>query len=152
MAADRVGILLPPPVYPLLGLAASYGLELALPLPRLPWVLRVGGVVLAVSAIAFAVWAVVTLVRHHTPLDPYRPTTAIVDRGPYAASRNPIYVAFVFGMLGIGVAADWLWAAPLAPLVLLALHVFVVRKEERYLGGKFGDEYADYRRRVHRWI
>ena len=149
---DRVGILLPPPAYPLAGLGAAFGLHVLVPLAEVPDAVRWAGAVLALLAVALAVWAVVTLARHRTPVDPYRPTTAIVDEGPYRWSRNPIYVGFVVGMLGIGLALGWLWSVACAPLVFVALHLLVVRREEAYLAGKFGSAYTDYRRRVRRWV
>lgn len=149
---DRVGILVPPPAYPLAALAAGWALQRWLPLPAVPPAARVAGAALAAAAVAVALWAVATLVRHRTPLDPYRPTTAIVRAGPYAWSRNPIYLAFAVGEAGIGLALGWWWPLALAPLVLLLLHVRVVRREEAYLARKFGAEYEAYRQRTRRWI
>lgn len=150
---DRVGIVVPPPLYALAGLAAAYALQrLAWPPWAVPVAVRIAGAAVAVLAVAFAVWAMVTLIRRRTPFDPYRPTTAIVAEGPYRRTRNPIYLAFGFGVLGIGLAAGWWWSLAAAPVVLLALDRFVVRAEERYLAGKFGAEYDAYRRSVRRWM
>jgi protein-S-isoprenylcysteine O-methyltransferase Ste14 len=153
-APDRVGIVVPPPVYALAGLGAAFLLQRWLPPPwPVPLAARVAGVVVAALAIALALWAVRSLFRHRTPLDPYRPTTAIVQDGPYRRSRNPIYLAFGFGVLGIGLAAGWWWSVGTAPAVLVALdRLVVVRREERYLAGKFGAVFAAYRTRVRRWL
>lgn len=153
MPGDRVGIVVPPPLYALAGLAVAYALQvLAAPPWAVPVAVRITGAAVAVLAVAFAVWAMVTLIRRRTPFDPYRPTTAIVAEGPYRRTRNPIYLAFGFGVLGIGLAAGWGWSLAAAPVVLLALDRFVVRAEERYLAGKFGAEYEAYRRTVRRWL
>jgi protein-S-isoprenylcysteine O-methyltransferase Ste14 len=152
MAADRVGILVPPPVYPLLGLLAAFLLEDGWHLGGVPEAVRIAGAALALACIAFALWALATLLRHRTPVDPYRATLAIVTAGPYRWSRNPIYLAFAVAVAGIGLAAGWLWSLVVAPVVLLALYWFVVRKEEAYLAGKFGDEYAAYQAQVRRWL
>lgn len=152
-APDRVGIVVPPPVYALAGLAFAYVLHRWLvPLGAVPLLVRVAAAALAVLAIALALWAVVSLLRRRTPFDPYRPTTAIVADGPFRRTRNPIYLAFGLGVLGIGLAAGWWWSVATAPAVVLALDRFVVRKEERYLAGKFGAAYEDYRARVRRWL
>lgn len=42
-------------------------------------------------------------------------------------------------------------AARLRPIVLLAVYRFIIRREERYLAGAFGPEYAAYRNDVRRW-
>lgn len=150
---DRVGIVVPPPLYALAGLAAAYALQrLATPAWAVPVAVRTTGAAVAFLSVAFAVWAMVTLIRRRTPFDPYRPTTAIVAEGPFRRTRNPIYLAFGFGVLGIGLAAGWWWSFAAAPAVLLALDRFVVRAEERYLAGKFGAEYEAYRRAIRRWM
>jgi len=149
---DRVGIVVPPPAYPLAGLAASWALQRWLPLPAVPLAARVAGAALAVAAVALALWAVATLARHRTPVDPYRPTLRVVRAGPYAWSRNPIYLAFALGEAGIGLALGWWWVLALGPLVLLALHLLVVRREEAYLAGKFGAAYEEYRASTRRWL
>jgi protein-S-isoprenylcysteine O-methyltransferase Ste14 len=152
-SADRVGIVVPPPLYAVAGLGAAYALQVwATPPWAVPVALRMAGAAIALLAVASAVWAVATLLRRGTPFDPYQPTTALVSQGPFRLTRNPIYLAFGLGVLGMGLAAGWWWSAATAPLVLLALDRFVVRAEERYLGGKFGAEYEAYRRAVRRWF
>ena len=38
------------------------------------------------------------------------------------------------------------------PIVLIVMHVGVVRREEAYLEGKFGDEYRACHERTRRWL
>lgn len=80
----------------------------------------------------------------------WRPKLFLAE-GPYARTRNPMYV---------GELAVWLgWALWLgSPLVLLAaLLLFigmqrVIRREERDLATQFGDDYRRYAAAVPRWI
>jgi protein-S-isoprenylcysteine O-methyltransferase Ste14 len=44
------------------------------------------------------------------------------------------------------------WPLVLLPIVLLSLSALVIRREERYLGDAFGEDYAAYRARVRRWL
>jgi protein-S-isoprenylcysteine O-methyltransferase Ste14 len=79
------------------------------------------------------------------------PPDRIVDFGPYAYTRNPMYLGHLIFMLGLAIAF-WSWAA----LLLLAFHIYwfqqrVVEDEAR-LSKLFGPAYDDYRRRVKRWI
>ena len=83
-----------------------------------------------------------------TPL----PSTALVAGGPYRFSRNPIYLALTLIFLGLAAAANSLWLLLLLPAVLAVMHYGVVLREERYLGGKFGERYLDYKARVRRWL
>jgi protein-S-isoprenylcysteine O-methyltransferase Ste14 len=62
-----------------------------------------------------------------------------------------MYLGHLIFLLGLALS----WRSRMAWLILLAclpwFHDRVLRDEER-LGEKFGDEYADYKRRVRRWI
>jgi protein-S-isoprenylcysteine O-methyltransferase Ste14 len=44
------------------------------------------------------------------------------------------------------------WPLIALPAVLLVMQVGVIRREERYLEGLFGDDYRAYRTRVRRWL
>ena len=87
-----------------------------------------------------------------TPVEPYKPTSAIVSDGLYGLSRNPIYVALTLIYLGIGVAIDSPWILALVVPVLLVMRTGVIAREERYLERKFGAEYLDYKVSVRRWV
>jgi len=83
------------------------------------------------------------------PIDPPR---FVVRGGAYRIVRNPMYVANLATIVGLGaVFRSWpllAWAV----VVLLAFHVFVVTYEEPTLTRFFGEDYDDYRRDVGRWI
>ncbi|MBL4740899.1 MAG: isoprenylcysteine carboxylmethyltransferase family protein [Sneathiella sp.] len=85
-------------------------------------------------------------------VEPWKPTTTIIDTGLYAYSRNPIYVGMTITYVSISFAAFSLGALLLLPFCLLIIHYFVIAKEEAYLEDKFGDEYLSYKSRVRRWF
>ncbi|MGH3147046.1 MAG: methyltransferase family protein [Rubrobacter sp.] len=87
-----------------------------------------------------------------TNVDPYKPTTAIVTAGPYRYTRNPLYVGMTLVYAGVSARANALPAALLLPMILAVMRRGVIEREERYLEGKFGDEYLRYKGRVRRWI
>lgn len=75
---------------------------------------------------------------------------ALVDSGPYARLRNPLYVGNLLIWAGI-VWVGWPYGAP--GWLFLALHYeIIVRWEESNLLVKLGEPYADYLRRVPRWL
>jgi protein-S-isoprenylcysteine O-methyltransferase Ste14 len=45
-----------------------------------------------------------------------------------------------------------LWPILLLPVLLFVVQSYVIAREERYLGRKFGDEYLQYKSRVRRWL
>jgi protein-S-isoprenylcysteine O-methyltransferase Ste14 len=153
-AADvaNLGLIRPPLVY-----LVSIGLGLIVhrfwPVQLLPPSLSVPiGVALVLAAATLFISAVRTFRKAGTPVPGNRPTTVIVRTGPYAFSRNPVYLAFT--LLQVGIAA---WVDSVGVLVMLlpalALMVLVViPREERYLEARFPSEYLPYKREVRRWL
>jgi protein-S-isoprenylcysteine O-methyltransferase Ste14 len=155
-ALDRrtAGVIAPPPLLPLAVIVLAELLRWLVPLPIVgsdPW-RRIVALVLLACALTLAAAAVLTLRRARTPVEPWKPTRSIVDRGPYALSRNPIYVAF----LGVQLAYAWgrgnAWGMLLLPLSAALLQWGVISREERYLRERFGAPYEAYRQRVRRWL
>lgn len=92
------------------------------------------------------------MLRAGTNLHPGSPAKALVVTGPFAFSRNPLYVARTLLYLGLAFAMDTLWPIlALAPL-LGVMHYGVIRREERYLDERFGSAYRQYQARVRRWV
>lgn len=109
------------------------------------------GSVLLIAAFALGLAALMELRRHRTTVEPGQRPTALVKSGIFAFSRNPIYVALLLLLLAIAVMADSVWL--LAAMVLLwILLTGVIRSEERILDQAFAEHYADYKRRVRRWL
>lgn len=75
----------------------------------------------------------------------------LVTGGPYAWTRNPMYVGWGLLQLGIGVVAGSGWVLVSMPFVGAVVHREVLR-EERRLEERFGDEYRRYSEKVGRWL
>jgi protein-S-isoprenylcysteine O-methyltransferase Ste14 len=148
----NLGRIRPPWVY-----ASSIGLGLLIhafwPVQLLPPSVSVPlGITFVLAALALFVSAVRTFREAGTPVPGNRPTTAIVQKGPYRFSRNPIYLAFTLFQLGLAAWVNSLGLL-LALLPALALMVrVVIPREERYLEARFGTEYLAYKRAVRRWL
>ena len=120
------------------------------PLPG-PWPLVAGGVLMA-AALALAVSAFVVFGRHDESLDLRKPTRRLVSGGPYRISRNPVYLAFVVFIAGLG-CADNAAAVMLAVVpAFAALNWYTIPHEEAYLRRTLGADYDGYATRVRRWI
>jgi protein-S-isoprenylcysteine O-methyltransferase Ste14 len=75
----------------------------------------------------------------------------LVTTGVFAYSRNPIYVAFAFILLGqFLIFSNWILLIYLAAAVWL-FHRQVLREEE-YLKQHYGKEYLEYCNRVRRYL
>jgi protein-S-isoprenylcysteine O-methyltransferase Ste14 len=108
--------------------------------------------VVFVLALALALWAIDIMTRAGTNVPTNRPTTAMVESGPYRFTRNPIYMGMFVGQIGLGIAFDNLWLLLTLVLFALVIRYGVVAREEAYLDRKFGDAYRRYRQRVRRWL
>jgi protein-S-isoprenylcysteine O-methyltransferase Ste14 len=84
--------------------------------------------------------------------NPYKPVERIATEGPFRYTRNPGYLAMAMIYTGIASLANALWAVLLLPVALLVIQRGVIEREERYLEGKFGEEYLSYKEQVRRWI
>ncbi len=74
----------------------------------------------------------------------------LVTTGPFAYSRNPIYVGIILISLGIAIS---LKSMTFILVIFLYLHLYVkTREEEEKLQKKFGDAYTKYQIEVPRFI
>jgi protein-S-isoprenylcysteine O-methyltransferase Ste14 len=106
-------------------------------------------IALGLLASAAVVWA---FRKAATAVSPIRPTTRLVRNGPYRYSRNPDYIGQTLLYVGIALALNTWWPLFLLAPTLVAAHFGVIRREERYLEAKFGQEYRDYKKRTPRWL
>jgi protein-S-isoprenylcysteine O-methyltransferase Ste14 len=86
-----------------------------------------------------------------TPV-PIAPPKRLVVGGLYRYVRNPMYVAVEAVILGQALLLARLDLVIYAAFVALVTTLFVVAYEEPELSRRFGSDYADYRRRVGRWL
>ena len=84
--------------------------------------------------------------------NPYEPTSAIVATGPYALSRNPIYLSATVVYVGIAFVVNMVWPIAVLPVGIALLYYGVIAHEESYLEKVFGDEYLKYKARVRRCV
>jgi protein-S-isoprenylcysteine O-methyltransferase Ste14 len=73
----------------------------------------------------------------------------LTTSGPYAYTRNPLYLGSLFLASGFAVAARSWWVVAIMFMTLMLIYVPVVAGEERYLRSAF-PEYDDYARHVPR--
>jgi protein-S-isoprenylcysteine O-methyltransferase Ste14 len=121
------------------------------PLATSSWTAGVGWLLVLAFA-GWNGWALVSMARHRTALLPGGATTTVIATGPFALSRNPLYVGLLAGSAGVALLAGSLWALVALPLEWALLRWGAVLPEEHYLEGKFGSAYTDYTGRVRRWL
>src|SRR5437870_11403463 len=84
---------------------------------------------------------------------PFAPPQRLVVVGFYRYVRNPMYVGFAVGWIGLWVVFGHANPRVIAAVAAVALgvHLFVLLHEEPTLRKKFGTDYEEYCRNVRRW-
>lgn len=116
-------------------------------------VLRWAGAALVTLGTVLLLWCVRTFfVEGRGTLAPWWPPADLVTGGPYALSRNPMYMAVL--VVVTGWSAVFAARAILIYTVVLAFlfHLRVILFEEPWQRRTFGDRWERYRERVPRWI
>lgn len=136
-------------------LALGFGLQALMPLSPLSDSLGLRlavGTGISFLAVALGAWALRSLRRAGQAPDFGVAVSRLVREGPYRYSRNPLYVALVLVYAGIAVSLASIWSLAMLPLLFAALDRLVVAREERFLAGRFGDVFEEYRQSVRRWL
>jgi protein-S-isoprenylcysteine O-methyltransferase Ste14 len=145
-----------PPIIYLTAIAVGVALNVFYPLPwfgqPLSGILFVLGCLLIAGFAALNVLATRTMHRAGTTVRPDRGTDHLVTDGPFAFSRNPIYVAGTLLVLGIGLVWGSAWHLLLAFLAAFTVQKLAIEREERHLQARFGATYVAYAGRVRRWL
>jgi protein-S-isoprenylcysteine O-methyltransferase Ste14 len=109
-------------------LAGALVLAGARPTPRsMAW-----GLALALVGEALRLWASGHIEKTH----------ALATGGPYAHTRNPLYVGSLLMALGVALAAARAWVGIVAAAYFAVFYPRVMREEASFLRAKFGDAYA----------
>ncbi len=142
-----------PPVYFLLAIGVMIVSHFILSLVR--WVDGSGRWIGSVAILFGATIAGVAdaqFKRRGTTVKPFQPSTVLVTGGAFRISRNPMYLALVLILVGIGVCLGSASPFVVIPLFVWLITVKFIRYEEASLAEQFGEAYTRYERNVRRWI
>ena len=141
-----------------LGHAAAFklrGILVALPLVgvllwnRWEWEHELGmwalGLALFLPGVALRVWSQRHL-RYRLRVD-----HSLATEGPYAWTRNPVYVGNLLVVAGFCAMCELPWAMPLVLAWGALVYAGAIRFEENRLAKRYGEAYAAYSRHVPRW-
>ena len=149
------GVIAPPPAIYAVGLGLGLLGDWLLALPPLFKANFLVWSFAAILALMGAVCMAAALSRFNaagTPAEPWKPTRALATGGIYRWTRNPMYLGMALLLLAAALGFASLGIIALFPIVILTVVRLVIAREERYLLGLFGSEYADYCARVRRWF
>jgi protein-S-isoprenylcysteine O-methyltransferase Ste14 len=112
--------------------------------------LQAAGAAMTLAGLALVAWGFLSLGDALTPFPRPLETATLHRQGAYRFMRHPIYSGILLG--GFGWAIGWLSAYGVLCVLLLAAFIDrKARREEAWLREKY-PEYADYQRRVKKFI
>jgi protein-S-isoprenylcysteine O-methyltransferase Ste14 len=142
----------PPIIYLSAALAGiALGRVFPLPWPQISGLQAAGGI-LALSAACWDIASMLTFARHKANIMPNRAATKLITSGPFAWSRNPIYLGNTLLVLGAGVYFGNWWIVGMAFVAALTTQKLAIEREEKHMAAKFGAEWENYTKKVRRWI
>lgn len=149
-----IGRIIPPPLFVIALSLIGFGAQWRYPFSfqnshRFFWLII--GIVLVVFSGLLAFGARRIMRSQKTPISFNKPTVVIIRNGPFAITRNPLYLSLAMLYAGVGIMLNSAWFAPLL-LVLIFFLRRVILREEKYLERDFGNEYSIYKKNVRRWL
>ena len=148
-------LLVPPP---LVGLTVAAGMWAAAHIPPAlqfsnPGRVLVAAVLVAIG-VAVGIGGVMSFRRAKTTVNPLKPETsaALVSTGVYAFTRNPMYLGMVLVLFAWAVYLSSIWSLVGPVIFILYITRFQIVPEERVLDRLFGAPFAEYKKRVRRWL
>ena len=146
---------IPPIVQTFLATALAWGLARVAPI----WHVESQALVIAawvsvIVGMAFLCSALLHFRSQGTTIDPLNPEKAqsLVVSGVYKVTRNPMYVGLVWLLAAWCFYLGYVGAFLALPIFIFAMTQMQIKAEEHALQEKFGTEYANYMRRVRRWL
>ena len=110
------------------------------------------GVATIAAGVAMIVWSRRAFQAAATPITPFTESPALIRDGLYRWSRNPMYLGAVLLVSGVAPLLGSATSIVVAAVFFIILQETFVRREERLLEQRFGDEYRNYRRSARRWL
>ena len=146
---DNPRVLVPPPLIfaSLLALGLLIKADLTTSIS-----IRIAAAASIAAGLALIVAALGGFRRAQTRPEPWQPSTALVAKGVYGFTRNPMYLGMALVCFGAALLFTSAAAAILTIVASVVIDRTVIAREEAYLLRRFGSDYEAYRGRVRKWL
>lgn len=152
---DHPAVYIPPPLIYVATFFASVLVQKLVPLSKDFFhtsTSKIIGIVIILTGLFFNFPALHQFFKTKNTIVTIKPATSLQTTGIYAISRNPMYISLVLIYIGLSfIIGNW-WSFILLPLLLLVVQEYVIKREEKYLERRFGQEYFNYKIKVRRWL
>ncbi len=151
--SDQEKIRIPAPILTIFHLILAILLRRLLPLPlAVPAFFQVLGLGLAALGFVLGVLALNEFKRARLSSDSKKPASGFVTSGIYRYTRNPVYLGFVFMLIGLALSIGTYWGIILTWPLMVLMNNLVIKPEEVSLERRFKNQYLEYKSRVRRWL
>ena len=110
------------------------------------------GWALILGALGFGIVAILQFRRHRTSVIPRNTPSAIITTGPFAISRNPIYLADALILFGFSLIQGSVIGILSVGAFMALIRARFIDGEEAGLKAEFPEEFAQWSARTRRWI
>jgi protein-S-isoprenylcysteine O-methyltransferase Ste14 len=105
--------------------------------------IKAASIVLVAVGVAIAIWARRHIGEYWSSRVALKEDHHLIQSGPYARVRHPIYSGMLLAMIGTGLFVGE-WRAIIGVLLVFAAHWQKARREEKLLASEFGPIYQEY--------
>jgi protein-S-isoprenylcysteine O-methyltransferase Ste14 len=152
---DNPGVYVPPPLLYVAVFVAAVFLQRTFPIDKVRS-MEQGATIIGFIFVAIALLLVIISLRQFfvtkNSLITIRPAFSLQTNGIYRFTRNPMYLGLANIYLAVTCFIGSWWNIILFPLLIIIVHEYIIKREERYLTRRFGQVYLNYKNRVRRWI
>ena len=150
---DRVQILAAPPFFFIIPMLIGVVIEYFVPTKIFSTITSIViGLIFSWASLPFIILSLKSFFKVKTTFDARKATTILVTTGIYKISRNPAYLSLVLFYIGLSFLINSIWILILVVPAIYSVQKFCIEREEKYLEGKFGRQYLEYKKQVRRWM
>ena len=113
---------------------------------------KIVGSIIIVVGLFFSFPALRQFFKTKNTLVTIKSASSLQTTGIYSVSRNPMYLSLLLIYTGLAFLIGNWWNIILLPLLFLVVQEYIIKREEKYLECRFGQEYLNYKSKVRRWL
>jgi protein-S-isoprenylcysteine O-methyltransferase Ste14 len=150
---DQARIRIPAPILAMIHITMAVILGWLAPIP-IPTPVFVEWLGLGFAALGFVLGVLAVIEFRRVRVQPVtkKATRGLVTSGIYRYTRNPIYLGFVFILIGFPLTMGIYWGIILVWPLVTFMNNMIIKHEEAFLNKEFTTQYQDYSSRVRRWL
>ena len=110
------------------------------------------GAIFCISSLPFIILASKEFYKAKILFDTRIASTTLINTSIYKITRNPVYLSFVLFYIGLSFLINSIWMLVMMVPSIYFIQIFSIKREEKLLEAKYGEEFRIYKARVRRWI